>query len=645
VTAVATRISSAKSTYSRRLPVGAETQPGGGVHFRLWAPRCQRARLQINSSDTPFKPIEMTAESGGYYSAFCREAAAGDRYWFLLDGEERKLPDPASRFQPEGPHGPSEIIDPSEYAWNDAAWRGVKLPGQVIYEMHIGTFTSEGTWAAAALQLAELADAGITLIEIMPVAGVPGRFNWGYDGVNLFAPTVRYGRPDEMRQFVDAAHRQGIGVILDVVYNHLGPDGNYLGSFAPQYFTDLHETDWGAALNFYGAGSGPVREFFIHNAGYWIEEFHLDGLRLDATQNIYDESDDHVVAALTRQARAKAGQRSIVVIGENEPQEAHYVRSPEQAGYGIDGLWNDDFHHAALVALRGRNEAYYSDYKGCAQELLSAAKYGYLYQGQWSQWQGKRRGTPARDIPPWAFVTFLENHDQVSNSLRGQRIHQLSSPGRCRALTALLLLGPGTPMLFQGQEFGASAPFLFFADHHQELAPLVHKGRKEFLTQFPSIDMPDSQALIDDPASEATFRKCCLNLSERKTNDSVYRMHKDLLRLRKAEKALAPRERRWYDGAVLSEQAFALRYFGDDEADDRLLIVNLGTDLRLCILPEPLLAAPLGMRWDVKWSSEDIDYGGCGTPKLIMDNRWRILGEAALWLAPQVCSPEECSDG
>jgi maltooligosyltrehalose trehalohydrolase len=579
------------------------------------------------------EPVPLEAEEGGYFAALVGEAAAGDRYGFLLDDDQTRLPDPASRFQPDGPHGPSEIIDPAAYSWQDKGRQGLRLAGQVIYEMHIGTFTPEGTWTAAARELPELARCGITLVEVMPIAAFPGRFNWGYDGVDLFAPTQLYGRPDDMRRFVDAAHQLGIGVILDVVYNHIGPDGNYLKHFAGHYFTDRYSTDWGEALNFDGPDARSVREFFIHNAGYWIDEFHLDGLRLDATQNIYDQSGDHLIAALTRHCRQVAGSRGIVIIGENEPQEAKLVRSPEAGGYGIDGLWNDDFHHSALVALRGHNEAYYSDYRGQARELLSAAKYGYLYQGQWSQWQEKRRGTPARDIPPWAFITFLENHDQVSNSLCGKRVHQLSPPGRYRALTALLLLGPGTPMLFQGQEYGATTPYLFFADHNAELAPLVWKGRREFLQQFPSIAVAASQAAIDNPAAEATFQRSRLNLGERETNPAAYRLHQDLLRLRREEPALRPRDKRWYDGALLNEDAFVLRYFADNDCDDRLLVVNLGPDIRYSPLPEPLLAAALGKQWTIRWSSEAIEYGGTGTPAFNPAGDWHLLGESAWWLA------------
>jgi maltooligosyltrehalose trehalohydrolase len=625
----------------RRLPIGAEVQPRGGVHFRVWAPRCRRVQIQISGgSHNNGLPLPLAAEENGYFSAHVATAAPGDRYGFLLDGDDRPVPDPASRFQPEGPHGPSEIIDPAAFEWRDSAWRGVKLPGQVIYELHLGTFTREGTWQAAAGELGELAAAGITLVEIMPVAAFPGRFNWGYDGVSLFAPSQCYGRPDDMRRFVDVAHQVGIGVILDVVYNHVGPDGNYLGRFSDTYFTQLHETDWGEAINFYGAGSGPVREFFIANAGYWIDEFHLDGLRLDATQNVYDKSPDHIVADLTQHARRQAKHRAVVIVAENETQEARLVRSPQDGGHGLDGIWNDDFHHSALVALRGRNEAYYSDYLGTVRELLAACKQGFLYQGQWSRWQKKRRGTPARDIAPWAFITFLENHDQVSNSLHGSRVHQLSHPGRYRALTALLLLGPGTPLLFQGQEFGATAPFLFFADHHAELAALVHKGRKDFLQQFPSLAAAAARREIDNPAWEATFLKCRLDFGERERFAATYQLHKDLLRLRREEPGLRPRDTRWFDGATLSEHSFVLRYFGETDRDDRLLVVNLGADQELCPLSEPLLAVPQAMRWTLRWSSEDIAYGGSGTPAFAADESWALLGEAAMWLAP-----EEITDG
>jgi maltooligosyltrehalose trehalohydrolase len=446
----------------RHFPIGAEVVPEG-IHFRVWAPGRKSVEVVFEGGLAP-QPLQ--AEENGYFSGFAEGASAGALYRFRLDGSENPLPDPASRFQPEGPHGPSQVVDPAAYRWNDQHWPGVKLPGQVLYEMHVGTFTREGTWPAAAGELPELAATGITVIEMMPVADFPGRFGWGYDGVNLFAPTRLYGTPDDLRDFVDRAHQAGIGVILDVVYNHLGPDGNYLKEFSPDYFTSRYENEWGEALNFDGENCGPVREFFLANAAYWIQEFHFDGLRLDATQQIFDSSPRHIIGEISRTVKRAGGKRSTILVAENEPQETDLVRKQ-----GLDALWNDDFHHTATVALTSRSEAYYSDYCGTPQEFISAAKYGYLYQGQRYKWQKKRRGTPALDLEPAVFVNFFENHDQVANSARGKRIWQSTSPGRFRAMTALLLLMPSTPMLFQGQEFSASAPFVYFADHKPELAP------------------------------------------------------------------------------------------------------------------------------------------------------------------------------
>ena len=463
----------ASATAHRRLPVGAEALPGGGVHFRVWAPRRRRVAVVFEGGPDA---VELAAEGDGYFSGHAASARAGALYRCRLDDDPNLYPDPVSRFQPQGPHGPSEVIDPSAFAWTDRGWRGAGLAGQVIYEMHVGAFTREGTWEAAGRELSELADLGVTVIEVMPVADFTGRFGWGYDGVNLFAPTRLYGRPDDFRRFVDRAHAAGLGVILDVVYNHFGPDGNYLGQFSKDYFTDRYKNEWGEAINFDGPNCGPVREYFVANAGYWVEEFHIDGLRLDATQQIFDTSADHVLSAVGRRIREAAHGRATLIVAENEPQDVRIVRPVEKGGVGLDGLWNDDYHHSAVVALTGRNEAYYTDYHGGAQEFISAIKYGYLYQGQRYKWQEQRRGTSTLDVPPAHFVAFLENHDQVANSARGLRLHRLSGPGRLRALTALTLLAPGTPMLFMGQEFAASSPFLFFADHPEELARLVRTG-------------------------------------------------------------------------------------------------------------------------------------------------------------------------
>ncbi|MCA1557841.1 MAG: malto-oligosyltrehalose trehalohydrolase, partial [Acidobacteria bacterium] len=590
------------------LPVGAEVLPDGGVHFRVWSPGHARLALCLEGSDGKTQSIEMEKERDGYFSVLVEEARAGSLYRFQLgDDDEHLYPDPASRFQPEGPHGPSRVVDSNGFRWTDADWQGINLRGQVIYEMHVGTFTPEGTWRAASCELEELASLGVRIVEMMPVAEFPGKFGWGYDGVNLFAPTRLYGEPDDLRHFVNEAHRIGIAVILDVVYNHLGPDGNYLSQFAPDYFTSRHKTEWGAALNFDGEKSGPVREFFLSNAACWIREFHMDGLRIDATQSIHDSSSEHILSAITREVRSAAGERRTIIVGENEPQEVKIIRPREKGGYELDGLWNDDFHHSARVALTGKREAYYTDYRGKPQEFISLIKWGFLYQGQRYRWQRHRRGTPAFGIRPEQFVVFLDNHDQIANSGRGERIHLLTSPGRYRAMTALMLLAPNTPMLFQGQEFAASTPFYYFADHNPELAELVRKGRVEFLAQFRSIAAPEMRACLADPASRESFERCKLDFSERERNRAVYEMHRDLLRLRREDNVFS--RQHIVDGAVLSEEAFVLRFFGA-EGDDRLMLVNLGTDLNLNPAPEPLLAPPEDMLWTPLWSSEDCRYNG-----------------------------------
>jgi maltooligosyltrehalose trehalohydrolase len=614
------------SATDRRLPIGAELKRDGGTHFRVWAPKRTRVDVVVNGV-----PTTLSRESDGYFAGAVQTAHAGSRYRFRLDGGDA-FPDPASRYQPDGPHGDSEVVDPSRFRWTDAGWHGLSARGQVIYEIHIGTLTKEGTFAAAADRLADIAELGATVLEVMPLAEFPGRFGWGYDGVNLFAPYHGYGTPDDFRAFVNRAHEEGLGVILDVVYNHFGPDGNYLRQFSDSYFNPHRVTDWGDAINYDGPHSAAVRELAISNARYWIEEYHLDGLRLDATDNIYDEGDPHVIAEIVRVARKAAGARSIIVVGENEQQQAHLIRERERGGFGLDMLWNDDFHHSAIVAATGRREAYYTDYRGSSREFVAAVKHGFLYQGQHYSWQEHRRGRPALDIPKHRFIHFIENHDQVANSRDGRRLHQLTSGGRYRALTALTLLGPATPMLFQGEEFGSSAPFLYFADHNAELAKLVLNGRLEFLAQFPSMAnlRPSS---VDNPADPKTFERSRLDWTERQRNAPHYALHRDLITLRRCDPVLSREDVR-VDGAVLSDQAFVIRYFAEGE-HDRLLVVNLGTELALDIAPEPLLAPPIrDAGWTRVWHSEDLCYGGRGASHPESETgAWRIPAESATLLA------------
>lgn len=636
------------SRLARRFHVGAEVTQDATATFRVWAPT--RRRVAVVFADTgaghDLEQFQLAREGNGYFSGERTHTPAGMRYCLRLDDDVHLYPDPASRYQPQGHDGPSEIVDPGRYAWRDANWPGVGRRGQVFYEMHIGTFTPEGTWSAAARELPWLAKLGVSVLEIMPVGEFRGRFGWGYDVLHFFAPTRLYGTPDDMRAFVDTAHALGLGVILDVVYNHCASVGCFVDAFADGYFSTRHRSDWGHALNFDGEDAGPVREFFVENAQYWIREFRLDGFRLDATQTIFDSSPSHILAEIVAGAREAASGRELLIVGENEPQNAKLLDALERGGAGINALWNDDFHHSVRVALTGRTEAYYSDYRGTPQELVSAAKRGFLFQGQYYAWQQKERGTSTAGFDPARFVTFLQNHDQVANSARGLRLHELTTPGRYRAATALLLLMPQTPMLFQGQEFAASAPFMYFADNAPENAQAVSKGRREFLSQFQSIAAGGDIWLVD-PASREAFERSKLDLAEREAHVHAVALHRDLLHLRRRDAVFAAQREGAVDGAVLGDEAFVLRFFGD-AGDDRLVVVNFGREMTFSPCPEPLLAPPQGAGWTLVWSSEDPVYGGDGTPPQDRAGTWQMPAHAALVFAaapgtrPAPALPGEC---
>jgi maltooligosyltrehalose trehalohydrolase len=635
------RVSASAEKLSRRYPIGAELFAPNQTHFRVWAPKANKLVVVLESDKDggdrgakgPPTFVPLAREQGGYFSGTA-EAGPGARYRFRVNDDEKFYPDPASRLQPEGPHGPSAVVDHATFRWTDQAWKGMSLQGQVFYEMHIGAFTREGTWTAAAKQLPELAKIGIGVIEIMPIAEFAGPFGWGYDGVDLFAPTHLYGTPDDLRSFIDQAHSLGLGVILDVVYNHFGPEGNYLRVYSDDYTTKRHANDWGDAINFDGPNSGPVREFFITNGRYWIDEFHFDGFRFDATQSIIDDSDEYIVGAIGRGARAAAGERSILLVAENESQETKLLRPRSEKGDDLDAVWNDDWHHSALVVLTDRNEAYYTDYQGSPQEFVSSAKYGYLYQGQVYHWQDAPRGMPAFDIGPAHFVTFIENHDQVSNTVDGTRVRFQTSPGTYRAMTALLLLGPWTPLLFQGQEFGASNRFVYFSDVSKDLRAAIRKGRFEFLAQFPSMASAEVQQQLPEPSDPKVFETCKLDFSEREKEKKLYDLHKDLLRLRRDDVRFRDQKPGAVDGAVLSETSFVLRFFGTHN-DDRLLVVNFGRRFHLTPVSEPLLAPPFGYAWETLWTSESRRYGGPGPVQVASDHEpWLLPGKATVVLHP-----------
>jgi maltooligosyltrehalose trehalohydrolase len=629
---------------ARKYAQGAEVT-ANGVSFRVWAPERKCLDLVLHANGTAI-PLERERNNGGFWSVLTDSAAPGDLYSYRLDGETQDYPDPVARYLPEGPHGPSQVIDPAAFAWTDQAWAGVSARDHVIYEIHIGTFSSEGTWAGAETKLSLLKELGVTTIEIMPVAEFDGAFGWGYDGVAWFAPSHLYGAPDGLRHLVDSAHGLGLAVILDVVYNHFGPSGSYTSKFSRFYTGDV-QTEWGDGLNYDGAKAHGMRSLAIDNAAYWIDEFHFDGLRLDATQAISDRSDEHVVSAIVKAAHAAGKGRNIFLVGESEPQDARLLRQRVQPGVGsgLTALWNDDFHHSAMVALTGRRQAYFSDYSGRANEWVAAVRSGFIFQGQHSKWQSQSRGYPTQDIPPRSFICFLENHDQVANSLWNVRLWQQCMPAQHRAMTAFLLLGPWTPMLFQGQEWNSSAPFRYVAGFSGELAALVRRGRTEFLSQFPGCAAHPE--IIRDPADPQGLEESRLNWSERSLPEHAraLRLHRDLIHLREHEPTLgkgAPATVR-LAAALLNPRCVVLRYYFDDarqetQGNDRLLLVNLGHDFEIECIAEPLLAPPIEAgfdSWRTQWCSEDPAYGGhgCREPYNTNDG-WLVPAAATVLLAP-----------
>jgi maltooligosyltrehalose trehalohydrolase len=596
-----------------------------GVSFSVWAPA--QSAVVLVRPDHPDVP--MHPDGDGFFSVDVADAHTGQRYWFRLAQGLR--PDPASRFQPEGPLGPSQIVAPTAFDWRDQHWRGaVPRHHHVLYEMHVGTFTREGTFAAATTRLPFLVELGVTTLEILPLAEFAGTFGWGYDGVNLFAPTHLYGEPHDLQRFVDEAHRLGLGVILDVVYNHFGPVGNFLADFSDTVLGAPGE--WGDTINYDGAGSGPVRQLVIENAAYWIREFHFDGLRLDATQGINDTSEPHIVSEICRAARAAANGREIFIVAESEPQDTRLLAVTRPGGLGVDAIWNEDWHHAAVVALTGRRSAYFTDYQGTAQEFASMTVHGPLYQGQWYTWQKGHRGGFALGLDASHFVNFLENHDQVANTGVGTRLCHLVHPAQWRAMSALLMLSPGLPMLFQGQEFGSSRPFAYFADHAGELGRAVENGRLEFLSQFPALASPDMRALLPKPADRRTFEMSALDERERTTDNPWFRLYSDLLRLRKSDavfSALGTDHVRVASSAPAST-ILLVRYLA--ASADRLIVVNFGDD-HLSPMNDPLLAPRPAVKWEQIWSSEHPRYGGGGTLEFAQEGRWLIPAHSTSVLA------------
>ncbi len=588
---------------SRMQEVGAVPMNDGRVRFTVWAPKRSRVDVVLEGKEHPLGKL-----AGGWFGGELR-AEAGQRYKYRLDGGDA-FPDPCSRYQPEGPHGPSQIVDPRQYRWEDGDWKGVGKSGHVIYELHVGAFTREGTFAALAEKLPYLKELGVTLLELMPLHECPGAFNWGYDGVDLFAPNHNYGSPDDLRRLIDRAHALGLGVILDVVYNHFGPDGNYAGQFA-EYVTHRYPDEWGAPLDFDGPGSKPVRDFVIANACAWVGEYHFDGLRLDATQNLFDASEEHIVRSLSNAVRLTAGSRGVYLAGESERQDEKLLRD------GLDAIWVDDFHHVGRVVASGGAEAYMQDYEGSVRELVACALRNGIYQGQYYAWQKKPRGTPLRHVAKERAIFALQNHDQIANSLDGVRLHQLGGEGLTRALTTFFLLLPQTPLLFMGQEYFAPQPFLFFVDHDEELMKAIATGRRDFLSQLTSartaIYEEGKQPLLGRPAFEASR----LDLAQA-SNNPAFRFHRELLALRKR----VVRAGDDFDAAVLGAVSCCLRW------PNHLVVLDFGHDRQVNIPSEPLLAPPVGCRWKLAFSSELSRYGGRGAFASDGLGPWRVQGRA-----------------
>ena len=542
------------------MPFGAQLLDNGDTRFRLWAPGAKQIRLEFPAGEK-HADVAMAAAGQGWFEAVVPDVPEGTLYAYRAG--DTRVPDPASRFNPEDIHGASMVVDPFAYEWRDGGWRGRPWEEAVIYELHIGTFTPEGTFAAAIDRLDYLVDLGVTVLEIMPVADFPGRRNWGYDGVLPFAPDASYGRPEDLKRLLEAAHLRGLMVLLDVVYNHFGPQGNYLHTYAPQFFNARHHTPWGAAINFDAEGSRTVRDFFVHNALYWVEENRFDGLRLDAVHAIADDSEPDIVTEIARALRQGPGsERPVHLILENDRNQARYLeRDSACRPLAASAQWNDDIHHALHILTTGERDGYYEDYAERPLWYLGRSlAQGFGYQGEPSAHRdGAVRGEPSAHLPPAAFVSFLQTHDQVGNRALGERLCAVAEPQVLRAAVACVLLAPAPPLLFMGEEFAASTPFLFFCDFGPELAAAVTRGRRQEFARFARFADPAAQASIPDPNDPKTFDASKLRWGEigHAPHSEWLALHRELLALRR--KAIVPRLAGMKSGGEFSVEDGVLR--------------------------------------------------------------------------------------
>jgi maltooligosyltrehalose trehalohydrolase len=564
----------------------------------VWAPRASCVELRILRAREHIRALESSGD--GYFQLEVDNISPGTLYLYRLDGN-RDRSDPASRFQPQGVHGPSQVID-SAFPWEDTHWQGLPLQSYILYELHVGTFTSEGTFDAIVPHLSELKDLGITAIELMPVAQFPGSHNWGYDGVQPFAVQDSYGGPQGLKRLVNACHKVGLSVVLDVVYNHLGPEGNYLADFGP-YFTDRYKTPWGPALNFDGPESDHVRRYFIDNALYWITEFHFDGLRLDAVHAILDHSPYTFLEQLADEvhSQAKTLNRQVFLFPESAVNDSRLVRARELGGYGLDAQWNDDFHHALRGVLTGERSGYYVDY-GEFRQLVKTYREGFVYSGEYSKHRRRRHGTSTKDIPAERFVVFSQNHDQVGNRLLGERLSQLVSFEQLKLAAAAVVLSPFIPLLFMGEEYSEQAPFQYFTSHSDpQLVEAVRNGRRHEFSAF------SWQGEPPDPQDEATFMRAKLNHQLKRDGKfrTLWDFYRELLRLRNELAPLAELSKEQCDVlGIDNDRVLLLRRWSGSE----LVMTVLNFNTALVALRPPMAPG----RWRNALDSSEPRWGGPG---------------------------------
>jgi maltooligosyltrehalose trehalohydrolase len=619
-----------------QLQRGASVVSGAGVRFSVWAPRASRVRVRLTSEGEG--EYELARGEHGVFETTVSGATSGTEYGFVLDDNDKLLPDPVSRFQPHGVHGPSSVVDPKAFSWTDDGWRGLEMRELVIYELHVGTFTPEGTFAAAIPYLRGLRhELGVTAIEIMPVAQFPGARNWGYDGVELYAVQNSYGGPEGLKQLVEAAHAVGLAVLLDVVYNHMGPEGNYLPLYGP-YFTEKYKTPWGPALNYDDTDSDEVRRYVVDNALYWVTEYHVDGLRLDAVHGIFDFSAKHLLQEIVEEVHAQADKlgRRVVVIGESDLNDPKLIRPIEQFGYGLDGQWSDDFHHAVHALLTEETLGYYADF-GDVDKLAASLREPFVYAGSFSPHRRRRHGGKSEGLPREKFVVAIQNHDQIGNRASGDRLSTVLSPDQIRLAAALLLLSPYVPLIFMGQEYGETNPFQYFVSHGDPgLVDAVRTGRRK---EFESFGWGDD---VPDPQSEETFRRSTLDRdrASRPEHSAIYQLYRDLLALREEEPMLLP------DGSALDvfeadgcitmlrrEAGGETRDTGSGTRDagrgELLAVFNCTGESREVALPDGCDG-----RWTLRLTTDATGYGGEGRLSDDSGDAISVGAERDAWSAP-----------